>query len=203
MPLFQGVRELVLGKCKAEKQQQIRVIFEKQPFGELERLVTQKLLDVVKSVAREELESENWLRLVARLSNRSYEETRVAILEFLDTDVFEVSIENCVSFLDPVIESWDIDLTSFGMEIVLNHRVAPGHPKKFDFVEKEPGQPFEQEPGFKEFLRDASLSGNATEEEIEFLRKLRFKGKRPTALYYYRELQNLRDPLHFRSLSTE
>jgi len=160
-------------------------------------------LDVVKSVAREELESENWLRLVARLSNRSYEETRVAILEFLDTDVFEVSIENCVSFLDPVIESWDIDLTSFGMEIVLNHRVAPGHPKKFDFVEKEPGQPFEQEPGFKEFLRDASLSGNATEEEIEFLRKLRFKGKRPTALYYYRELQNLRDPLHFHSLSTE
>jgi len=26
---------------------------------------------------------------------------------------------------------------------------------------------------------------------------LRFKGKRPTPLYYYRELQNLRDPLHF------
>jgi hypothetical protein len=77
------------------------------------------------------------------------------------------------------------------------------HPKKFEFVEREPDQPFEQEPGLKEFLRDASLSGNATQEEIEFLRKLRFKGKRPTALYYYRELQNLRDPLHFRSLSTE
>ena len=202
-PLFQGVRELVLGKCKAEKQKPIRAIFEKQPFGELERLVTQKLLEVVKSVAREELQSENWLRLVARLSNRSYEEMRVAILEFLDTDVFEVSIENCVSFLDPVIESWDIDLASFGMEIVLNHRVAPKHPKKFEFVEREPDQPFEQEPGLKEFLRDASLSGNATQEEIEFLRKLRFKGKRPTALYYYRELQNLRDPLHFRFLSTE
>jgi hypothetical protein len=27
---------------------------------------------------------------------------------------------------------------------------------------------------------------------------LRFKGKRPTPLYYYRALQNLRDPLHFR-----
>jgi hypothetical protein len=26
-----------------------------------------------------------------------------------------------------------------------------------------------------------------------------FSGKRPTALYYYRELQNLRDPLHFRA----
>ena len=97
-PLFNEVRELVLRKCKPDKEQQIRKIFEQQPFGELERLVTQKLLDVVKRVAKEELESENWLRLVGRLSNRSYEEMRVAILEFLDTDVFNVSLENCVSF---------------------------------------------------------------------------------------------------------
>ncbi len=53
-PLFQGVRELVLRKCNPDKQKQIRVIFEKQPFGELERLVTQKLLDVVKKVAKED-----------------------------------------------------------------------------------------------------------------------------------------------------
>jgi transcriptional regulator with XRE-family HTH domain len=198
-PLFREVRELVLRKCKPDKQNQIRAIFEKQPFGELERLVTQKLLDVVKRVVKEELESENWVRLVGRLSNRSYEEMRVAILEFLDTDIFDVSIENCVAFLDPLIESWDIDLATFGVEIVLNRRVAPGRPKKFEFVEKEPEPTFDQEPGLTKFLQDASLSGDATEEEIEFLRKLRFKGKRPTPLYYYRELQNLRDPLHFRS----
>ena len=197
-PLFRGVRELVLRKCNPAKQRQIEAIFEKQPFGELERLVTQKLLDVVKRVAREELESENWLHLVGRLSNRSYEEMRVAILEFLDTDVFNVSIENCVSFLDPLIESWDIDLTTFAVEIVLNRRVAPGQPKRFEFVEKEPEPAFDEEPGLKEFLHDASLRGDATEEEIEFLRKLRFKAKRPAPLYYYRELQNLRDPLHFR-----
>jgi hypothetical protein len=198
-PLFQGVRELVLRKCNPGKQKQIRAIFEKQPFGELERLVTQKLLDVVKRVAKEELQSENWLRLVARLSNRSYEEMRVAVLEFLDTDVFEVSIESCVSFLDPLIESWDIDLATFGMDIVLNHRVAPGQRKRIEFVEKEPEAAFDEEPGFKEFLHDASLSGDATEEEIEFLKRLRFKERRPAPLYYYRELQNLRDPLHFRT----
>ena len=197
--LFKEVRELVLRKCKPDKQNQIRAIFEKQPFGELERLVTQKLLDVVKRVAKEELESENWLHQVARLSNRSYEEMRVAILEFLDTDVFDVSIENCASFLDPLIESWDIDLPTFGVEIVLNRRVAPGQPKKFEFVEKEPERAFAEEPGFTEFLRDASLRGDASEQEIEFLKKLRFTGKRPTPLYYYRELQNLRDPLHFRT----
>jgi transcriptional regulator with XRE-family HTH domain len=199
-PLFKQVRELVLRKCKPEKKSQIQAIFEKQPFGELERLVTQKLLDVVKRVAKEELESENWLHLVGRLSNRSYEEMRVDILEFLDTNIFDVSIENCVSFLDPLIESWDIDLKTFGVEIVLNRRVAPGDPKKFEFVEKEPETALKKEPGFIKFLQDASLSGDATEEEIKFLEKLRFKGRRPTPLYYYRELQNLRDPLHFRSL---
>jgi len=200
-PLFEEVRELILRKCAPEKQQQVQAIFAKQPFGELERLVTQKLLDVVKRVAREELESEvKWLRTVARLSGRSYKQMRVMILEFLDTDVFHVSGENCVSFLNPLIESWDIDLSTFGMEIVLNHRLVPGHPKKFEFVEREPGYPLEDEPGLAEFLQNASLNGNATRDEIEFLRRLRFKGRRPSPLYYYRELQNLRDPLHFRTV---
>jgi transcriptional regulator with XRE-family HTH domain len=186
VPLFKEVRELILRKCAPNKEEQVRAIFEKQPFGELERLVTQKLLDVVKGVAKKELESEDWLREVARLSNRSYEEMRVITLEFLEMDIFHVSIENCVSFLEPLIESWDIDLETFGMEIV-------------DFIEKKPEQSFEEEPGLKKFLRDTRLSGDASEEEIEFLRKLRFKTGRPTPLYYYRELQNLRDPLHFRT----
>jgi len=99
-PLFKEVRELMLRKCAPDKEKQIREILEKQAFGELERLVTQKLLDVVKRVAKEELESENWLHLVARLSGRSYEQMRVIILEFLDTDVFNLSPENCVSFLE-------------------------------------------------------------------------------------------------------
>jgi len=201
-PLFKEVRELILRKCAPAKEKQIREIFEKQPFGELERLVTQKLLDVVKRVAKDELESETWLHSVARLRGRSYEAMRVSILEFLETDAFNVSVENCMSFLDPLIESWDINLKNFGMEIVLNHRLAPGHPKKFEFVEKEPDQP-EEEPGLKEFLNNSSLSGTATKEEMEFLKKLRFNGKRPTSLYYYRELQNLRDPLHFRAPITQ
>lgn len=197
-PLFKEVRELVLRKCNPGKQKQVKTIFEKQPFGELERLVSQKLLDVVKEVAKQELESENWLRLVGRLSNRSYEEMRVAILEFLDTDIFNVSIENCTFFLDPLIESWDIDLATFSLEIFLNRRVAPGQPKKFAFVEKQPETSCEEEPGLREFLHDASLTGSVTMEEVEFLKSLRFRGRHPTPLFYYRELQSLRDPLHFR-----
>jgi len=198
-PLFKEVRELILRKCAPGKEDQIRVIFEKQPFGELERLVTQKLLDVVKRVAKDELANETWLHSVARLSRRSYEAVRVSILEFLDTDVFNVSVENCVSFLDPLIESWDIDLATFSMEVVLNRRLIPDYAKKFEFVEGEAAQT-EEEPGLKEFLRHQSVTGDATEEEIEFLKSLRFRGKHPTPLYYYRELQSLRDPLHFRAL---
>ncbi len=199
VPLFKEVRDLLLEKCKREKRRQVRAIFEKEPFGELERLITQKLLDVVKALAREELGRENWLRIVARESDRSYEQTRVAVLEFLDTDVFNITLESCVAFLDPLIVSWDIDLASFGLEIILNRRIAPAHLKKFEFAERESGELSDEQPGLQEFLKDRSLSGNATPEEVEFLKQLRSRnGRQPTALYYYRELQNLRDPLHFR-----
>jgi len=196
-PLFQEVRALILRKCSPERERHIRAVFEKEPFGDLERLITHTLLDVVKGVATEELENDYWLRMVAELSQRSYEETRVIVLEFLDTDIFHLSREHCVSFLDPLIESWDINLTTFALDIVLNPRVVSGHVKRFEFIEREAGQLVVEDSGLKEFLQDSALSGSATEEELAFLKRLRFKGKRPTPLYYYRELQNLRDPLHF------
>jgi len=57
---------------------------------------------------------------------------------------------------------------------------------RFEFVEREPLQ-LEIEPGFTEFPKDSFLSGSASKEEIELLKKLRFNGKRPTPLYYYRD----------------
>ena len=70
--------------------------------------------------------------------------------------------------------------------------------KRFGFVERTHEPAFEGEPGLDEFLQDPVLSGTATEDEIAFLTRLTFTTRRPTPLYYYRELQNLRDPLHFR-----
>jgi len=196
-PLFQECRELILRKCDAARQKELRRIFEKEPFGELERLVTQKLLDVAQGVAREELRSEDWLRLMAQIGGRSYEQMRVAILEFLDTDVFDLSAATWISFLDPIIDSWDIDLITFGMGVVLNRRLAAGSLKRFEFAEQQPPRLFAVEPGLEQFLKDSCLSGDATAEEIEFLKALKFKEKQPSPIYYYRELQNLRDPLHF------
>jgi hypothetical protein len=122
---------------------------------------------------------------------------RVIILEFLDTDIFHISNEDCISFLDPLIARWDIDLSTFDMEITLNEGLVPGEPKRFAFVEKGIDGLHENEPGFTEFLQDASLSGDLSDGEVEFLRRLRFKNKRPNGLYYYRALQIYRDPLHF------
>jgi hypothetical protein len=75
--------------------------------------------------------------------------------------------------------------------------------RRFEFTESGPELPFEIEPGLDEFLNDPSLSGDATQEEITFLKSLKLQGRRPTPLYYYRALQNLRDPLHFRSASSD
>lgn len=196
-PLFKESRDLILRKCAPGRRKEVRRIFEKEAFGELERLVTQKVLDVAQGLAREELRSEEWLRLMAQLRQCSYEQMRVAILEFLDTDVFYISLEGCVSFLDPMIEAWDIDLKSFGLEIVLNPRLAPGSLRRFEFVEVSAEPTGGVEPGFAEFLRDESLSMDTTEGEIEFLRALQFKDRHPSPLYYYRALQILRDPVHF------
>jgi transcriptional regulator with XRE-family HTH domain len=195
-PLYREIREVILRKCRRERQKLVREIFEKQAFGELERLVTQKLLDVTKRIAREELESEDWLRSVAKLRSQSYEEARTIILDFLDTDVFNISIAHCTTFLTPMIESWDIDLATFSIEVLLNRLLSPVRVVHIEFVERD--EVAQVEPGFEEFLNVPELRGDATPEELGFLRLLSFRGRRPTALFYYRELQNLRDPLHFR-----
>src|SRR6202049_2182589 len=110
-----------------------------------------------------------WIRLVARLSKRSQKKMRRIIHEFLGTDVFSGSLEECVPVLDPLLESWDIDLATFGMEIVLNRQLVPDHRKRFEFVQQETEPAFGEESGLNEFLRDPSLCNGATQQEIEFL----------------------------------
>ena len=198
-PLFRELRELILRKSKPGTRIRVREIFEQQPFGELERLVSQALLGVAKGVARAGLNDEKWLRRAGKFARRSRKELRAQILEFLETDVFNISAEHCSSFLDPLIESWDIELETFAVEVFLYKRLAAAPIVRFRFVETSALPSAEEEPGFKEFLRNPGMSGDANEVELTFLKSLQFHGLRPSALYYYRELQSLRDPLHFPS----
>jgi transcriptional regulator with XRE-family HTH domain len=196
-PLFQDFRDLVLRKCVPKKRDEVREVFEGQPFGTLERLVTQTMLEVVQRIARLELDSESWIRLAARVGGRSHEEMRVTVLEFLDTDVFQVSNENCGAFIDPLVESWDVDLVSFRLDIKLNRSLVADPHRSFSFVESAPASDSGEESGLADFLNDPPLSGDVTEEQARLLRQHRLGGRRPNKLYYYRALQNLRDPLHF------
>jgi transcriptional regulator with XRE-family HTH domain len=196
-PLFPEVRELILRKCKPEKRSEVREVFEKQAFGELERLVSQTLLHLAKGIAQQELKNEKWLRSMGKLRRQSYEEIRAMILEFLDTDVYNLSIEHCSASMAPAIESWDIDLRTFAVEVLLNKRLASARTVRFQFVETSGLPTADETPGLREFLRDPGMSGHASEQEINFLKNLKFVQPGPSALYYYRELQSLRDPLHF------
>lgn len=195
-PLFREFRDLILRKCAAERRDEVRAIFEAQPFGTLERLVAQKLLDVVQPIARQELDSENWFRLAARVGARSHEEMRVIALDFLDADVFRISSESCMAFLDPLVERWSVDLESLHLEILLNPRLVEKAHRVFRFVEREIPEPGSQ-PALSEFLNDPQLASEITADEVRFLRSHRFGEKEPNKLYYYRALQNFRDPLHF------
>ena len=101
---------------------------------------------------------------MARHSNRTYEKVRVAILEFLDRDVFNVSVENCVSFLDPIIDSWDIDLKTFSMTVVPNRQLTAANLKRFEFdLRKKVGGDSQQlflsgsdevPPGFRQAIEE-------------------------------------------------
>lgn len=196
-PLFREFRDLVLRKCVPESREQLRAVFEREPFGTLERLVARKLLEVVQGIAREELDSESWLRLAARVGERSHEEMRVLVLEFLDTDVSQVSSEGCLAFLDPLLESWELDLESFRLDIGLNRRLVAEPRRTFAFVERDPAEIPQERAALEEFLADPRLSGDVNREEIRLLRALPLGGRRPTPVFYYRALQLLRDPLHF------
>jgi transcriptional regulator with XRE-family HTH domain len=166
-PRFEVCREVILNSCQPSSQAEVRRIFEKDSFGELERLVTQTLLRAAQG--------------------------------FQKSDVFQMSEQNCISILEPAIRSWDIDLATFAMHVLINGQVAAPSERWFEYKEMERDFSTALEPGLVQFLSDKSLSSDATEEEVEFLKALKVKGRRPSALYYYRELQNLRDPLHFQT----
>jgi transcriptional regulator with XRE-family HTH domain len=94
--------------------------------------------------------------------------------------------------LEAAIAAWEWDPATFALTV----RTTTGEQKRFEYSERLNG---DQEKGLLEFVREPLLSGTATDQELAFLKSLQFKDRRPTALYYYRELQNLRDPLHFRA----
>lgn len=103
---------------------------------------------------------------MAELDGRKARANAARIQEFLKSDPFNISEEVCPSLLSGLIESRDIDLSTFRIDIIPNRRVVSGGRKRFEFVAREPERTGGLVPGFKDFLADTNLSGGATEEEI-------------------------------------
>lgn len=190
---FGPMRELILRKCRPARVRQMRAIFEKQPLGELEQMITRTLIAIVRDEARAHVRDETWLRTIARRGRDTYREMRVRMIDLLDSDP-RASLGDFSLFLDPLIDWWNYDLDAFTLQVEL----ASGSIRRFGFREVTARESGGEEPGLRKFLRDATLSSGATAEEIEILRRIQFSGGgRPSALFYYRMLQSLRDPLHF------
>ena len=189
---FGPMRELILRKCRPARLRQMRAIFDKQPFGELEQIITRTLINIVRDEARTHARDETWLRTIARSGRDTYRQMRVRRIDLLDSDP-RASLGDFSLFLYPLINWWDFDVDRFTLDVAL----ASGGIRRFGFREEQTVSEGE-EPGLRKFLRDATLSSGATPEEIDILRRIQFPGGgKPTALFYYRTLQSLRDPLHF------
>ncbi|HEX9161218.1 MAG TPA: helix-turn-helix transcriptional regulator [Thermoanaerobaculia bacterium] len=193
-PRLGPMRELVLRKCRPAAQRVMRSIFEKEPFGYVEQLVTRTLIEVIRDEARVHARDEKWLRSLTTAAKHSYRALRVRLIDLLDSDP-AASIGDYSPFIDSMVRSWDLDLHHFDLTIQL----SSGATRSFSFEQRAKEEPLADDPALRAFFRDATLSAGITAEEIEFLRRIRFSGpERPAALFYYRTLQNLRDPLNFR-----
>src|SRR2546430_1028827 len=65
------------------------------------------------------LEDEVGLRMAATRDGCTYLQARMRLLEFLDADSASLTPRDCEEFLRPRINTWDIDLETHAMRIVL------------------------------------------------------------------------------------
>lgn len=169
------------------KEERMRRLGEVTPlFPELRALLLRKCAPAQREAVRAIIDGQSFGELERLVAQTLLQVAR------LGGDVLHVTPKQR-SRLESAIAAWEWDPATFALTV----HATTGAPKRFEYSERDE-QNGDQEKGLLEFLRDPLLSGTATPGELAFLKSLRFKDRRPSALYYYRELQNLRDPLHFR-----
>lgn len=113
------VSRQVLELCVPERQRTIQRRLNRPDGGELEHLIVGRLLQVAQGFVNRKLEDEVGLRMAATRDGCTYLEARMRLLEFLDADAESLTPRDCDEFLRPRITSWDIDLETRAMRIVL------------------------------------------------------------------------------------
>jgi len=126
------VRRLMLELCDQGTLPGLTRRLARREGVELECLIVQRLLGVAQGFVIRQLEDEAGLSVAAAREGRSYLELRMRLLEFLDATSDSVTARDYEDFVRPRIASWEIDLETRAMRIVLRSReVAPRRRRAF------------------------------------------------------------------------
>jgi hypothetical protein len=124
------VQDQILELCDAETATRLRHRA-RSDNAEMVDLIG-RVLDVVQGNAHRTLNAQIPLRIAATRTGATYPETRLRVLEFLDTSPATLTLEDLVEFVRPQIASWDVDLDSGVLRVVLRsagsterHRRSP------------------------------------------------------------------------------
>ena len=121
------VRDLLLELCDPAKARVVnRRLAGKKDSVALEILIAQRLLEVAQGFVRRQLDDEVGIRVAASREGCTYLEMRMRLIDFLDTTADSLTVTDHEVFVRPRIATWDIDLETHAMRIVLrSHDPGP------------------------------------------------------------------------------
>ncbi|HYT71292.1 MAG TPA: helix-turn-helix transcriptional regulator [Gemmatimonadales bacterium] len=113
------VRRLMLELCEPGKARLLGRRLMRPDGVELECLIVERLLEVAQGFVSRRLEDEVGMRVAATREGRSYLDARMRLLEFIDATPDSITPQDCDEFVRPRIASWDLDVDTRAMRIVL------------------------------------------------------------------------------------
>jgi len=123
------VRAQILELCATDTAEQLTQRAKKDD-AEIVDLIS-RVLGVVQGNARRSLDAQIPLRIAATRTGQTYQETRLHVLEFLDTSPATLTLDHLIDCVRPQIASWDVDASGV-LRIVLRptgpterHRRSP------------------------------------------------------------------------------
>jgi helix-turn-helix protein len=117
--LHPTVRRALLELCEPAKARALARRLPRASGAALEQLIAGRLLEVAQGFVRRQLDDEVGIRVAATREGCDYLDVRMRLLEFLDATSDALTLELYEDFVRPRVASWDLDLATHAMRIVL------------------------------------------------------------------------------------